>query len=289
MSAGGKTVAVIGLGLMGTALSQRLLEHGFQVVVWNRTREKAESLIASGARWSDTPLRDCDRAIISLYASDVVREVLDAMQSDLHQGQILIDTTTGEPEDAEQFYESLKQCGVDYMDAPISGSSEQTRRGDALVMVGGESTTFERCRDLWTAMGKQVLSTGRVGSAARMKLISNLVLGLNRAALAEGLSFAKALGVDMSAALSVLKASAAYSRVMDIKGQKMLTNDFTLQARLSQHLKDVRLILENAQAHKLKLPLSETHRSLLEHAETLGYGEQDNSAVIRVYQESTDD
>ena len=116
-----------------------------------------------------------------------------------------------------------------------------------------------------------------------MKLLSNLVLGLNRAALAEGLAFARSLDLDARAALDVLMGTMAYSRTMDTKGRKMIERDFSVQARLSQHLKDVRLIIEAAGAGGLVLPLSETHRRLLETAELAGYGEEDNSAVIEAY------
>ena len=111
-----------------------------------------------------------------------------------------------------------------------------------------------------------------------MKLVTNLVLGLNRAALAEGIAFAQQLDLDLAQTLGVMRRSMAYSRIMDTKGEKMITQDFTPQAKLSQHLKDVRLMLA---ASSLPLPLSETHRQLLEKAEALGYGEADNSAVIQ--------
>lgn len=114
-----------------------------------------------------------------------------------------------------------------------------------------------------------------------MKLVVNLVLGLNRAVLAEGLTFAKRLGVSQQDALKVLKAGVAYSRIMDTKGDKMISGDFTPVARLSQHLKDVRLMLAAAARTGQRLPLSETHRELLERAEQLGLGALDNSAVIR--------
>jgi 3-hydroxyisobutyrate dehydrogenase-like beta-hydroxyacid dehydrogenase len=116
-----------------------------------------------------------------------------------------------------------------------------------------------------------------------MKLVLNLVLGLNRAVLAEGLCYAAAAGVDPAAALEILKAGPAYSRVMDTKGQKMLAGDFTAEARLSQHLKDVRLILESGARAGASLPLSSVHRALLEKAEAAGFGAADNSAVIKAF------
>lgn len=279
-----KTVGMIGLGLMGTAMTERLLEHGYAVRVWNRSREKADPLIRIGAVWSDNPLRECDRVIVSLYSSAVVAEVIHSLHDGLHQGQIVIDTTTGEPQDVSRLAEQLRSLGVTYFDAPISGSSEQTRHGDAVVFVGGNSESFEACADLWQVLGKAVFHTGDTGSASRMKLVSNLVLGLNRVVLAEGLTYAAAMGVNPSAALEILKASAAYSKVMEIKGDRMLRGDFRPQARLSQHLKDVRIILETATAARVRLPLSSLHCALLEQAERLGCGELDNSSIIRVYQ-----
>jgi 3-hydroxyisobutyrate dehydrogenase-like beta-hydroxyacid dehydrogenase len=286
---GNKRIGMIGLGLMGTAMSERLLEHGFDVLAWNRTREKADPLLAFGARWSDNPLADCDRVIISLYTSDVVESVLGQLLDDsvAKRGteelrrKILIDTTTGVPEQSAAMCAHLASLGIQYLDAPISGSSEQTRRGEATVMVGGEREAFESCNDLWPMLGANIYHVGAIGSAAKMKLISNLVLGLNRAALAEALVFAQGIGVDPASALEVLRGSMAYSRVMDVKGQKMLQEDFTVQARLAQHLKDVRLIL----ASGMKLPLSETHRQLLEQAEAMGLGEADNSAIIKAIQQ----
>lgn len=276
-------IGVIGLGLMGTAFTERLLEAGFRVWVHNRTREKAEPLIARGAQWADNPLAVCDRVLISLYTTDTVEEVLDRLAAGLRSGQILIDTTTGAPEQTARLGARLAARGVQYLDAPVSGSSEQTRRGEATAIAGGPRAAFDACRDVFECCVRQAIYAGPCGSGARMKLVSNLVLGLNRAALAEGLVFAQALGVDGDAALQVLVNSMAYSRTMDTKGQKMVQGDFRTQARLSQHLKDVRLILDAASEAGQSLPLTEVHRRLLEAAEAAGYGDADNSAVIRAF------
>ena len=281
-----KRIGMIGLGLMGTALTERLLAHGWSVQVWNRTREKAAPLITQGAEWCDNPIAACDRIIISLYTSDVVEQTLSQMRHELRAGQIIVDTTTGEPAQSAARGVRLAARGVHYLDAPISGSSEQTRRGEATVIVGGERTAFEACHDLWPVLGQKVFHVGPSGSAAKMKLVSNLVLGLNRAALAEGLVFAEAIGVAPAAALEVLMGSMAYSRTMDTKGRKMVEGDFAVQARLTQHLKDVRLILEAAAAAGQELPLSEAHRQLLERAEAAGWAEMDNSAIIQAIRAS---
>ncbi len=281
-----RDIGVVGLGLMGTAIAHRLLEHGYCVSVWNRSPEKYEPLRRLGALWSDNPFDECRRVIISLYSSDVVAEVVERMSSGLHTEQILVDTTTGEPSDAIDLSSRLAERGIHYLDAPISGSSEQTRRGESTVMVGGEKSDFDSCADLWPILGSRVFHVGACGTASKMKLVTNLVLGLNRAALAEGLVFAQIIGVSAEAALEVLKGSVAYSRTMDTKGRKMIDQDFHAQARLSQHLKDVHLMLDAALNAGRNLPLTQTHAKLLEAAEAAGFGELDNSAIIKTYDRS---
>jgi len=270
----------VGLGLMGTAISERLLHCGFIPVVWNRTRDKAEQLLQLGAVWSEHPLLDCQRVIISLFSSQVVSEVLQPWLSQVRAGQIVIDTTTGDPHESGAWERLLAERHAAYVDAPISGSSEQTRRGQATVIVSGSVTAFEACRDLWPVLGANVFHVGQCGNAAKIKLVSNLVLGLNRAALAEGLVLAETLGLDLRTTLQVLQGSAAYSRQMDTKGLKMIDGDYSPQAKLSQHLKDVRLMLQAAHENYLQLSLCDAHRQLLEQAEALGLGEADNSAIV---------
>ena len=278
-----ETVGMIGLGLMGTALTERLLAAGYGVHVYNRSREKADPLIARGAQWADNPLATCDRVLISLYTTETVKAVLGQLDEGFRPGTILIDTTTGSPEQTAALGARLAERGIEYLDAPISGSSEQTHRGEVTTIVGGPRETFEACRDLFECFSKKAFYAGPCGSGAKMKLVSNLVLGLNRAALAEGLVFAQAIGLDGEAALDVLVGTMAYSRIMDTKGRKMVERDFATQAKLTQHLKDVRLMIDAAHDAGLVLPLSEAHRGLLEAAERAGFGDADNSALIEAY------
>jgi 3-hydroxyisobutyrate dehydrogenase-like beta-hydroxyacid dehydrogenase len=174
---------------------------------------------------------------------------------------------------------------VKYLEAPFSGSSEQARNHEATALIAGERETYEECRDLWDCLAAKTFYVGGWGNAVKMKLVTNLVLGLNRAVLAEGLVFAEAVGLNMEDALEVLLSSPAYSRTMDAKGPKMVHGEFTPQARLSQHIKDVRLMLKEADRAGATLPISSVHLKLLKQAEAAGLGELDNSAIIRVIQD----
>jgi len=281
-----RPVGVIGLGLLGTALCERLLGAGYAVFVNNRTREKAESLLARGAQWSDNPFQQCDRVVVCLYTSEIVKQVLIQLKESLRAGQILIDTTTGNPEDTTALGKWLAELGVDYLESPIAASSEQTRQGRAMAIVAGPTEAFEACEDIFDSIAAKTNHVGQWGSAAKVKLVNNLVLGLQRVALAEGLLFSEAIGIPMSKSLEVLREGSAYSMVMDTKGRKMVEQDFSTQAKLAQHSKDVRLILAEANRASISLPLSELHLQLLERAESLGLGEMDNCAIIRAMETS---
>lgn len=280
-------VGLIGLGLMGGALADRLIRGGFAVRGFDTNGRCAAALVELGGKVAGDAsevLRSCDVVLLSLPSHREVRAVLAEGIEHLRAGQIIVDTTTGEPDAAVENARELAARGVFYLDATISGSSAQAREGDVIWMVGGERQAFERRAELFRCLAKEVVHTGAAGTGSKMKLVTNLVLGLNRAALAEGLALAGALELDLAQTLAVLMKSAAYSRIMDTKGEKMISGDFTPVARLSQHLKDVRLMLA---ATPLSLPLSETHRGLLEEAVALGYGDLDNSAIIKAIQETS--
>ena len=285
------TIGLIGLGLIGAAVAERLIAAGHTVIGFDVSEDARLRLSQLGGVRTASAAEVAEEADIVWLAlpNDVIsRDVLTELEPQLRPGQIVADLGTGDPRTAEMLATSLGQCGVTFLDATISGSSAQVRRGDVLVMVGGDESGFSVCQRLFESFAWQVRHVGPSGRGAWMKLVTNLVLGLNRAALAEGLAFAEALGLEPAIALSVLRDSMAYSRIMDTKGPKMVTRDFTPEARLSQHLKDVRLIREAAARVGQSLPLSDTHQRLLEMAESLGLGQLDNSAILEALRRSED-
>jgi 3-hydroxyisobutyrate dehydrogenase-like beta-hydroxyacid dehydrogenase len=280
-----RPVGLVGLGLLGSVLAERLLAGGFSVLGYDLDATRCDALRAAGgeaAAGAAAVFRRCDRVLLSLPTHTVVAALLETCAATLRAGQTVIDTTTGDPGGAETIARDLAARGVTYLDATISGSSAQVRAGSAVVMVGGERGAFDASAEVFARLGCRAFHTGAPGSGAKMKLATNIVLGLNRAALAEGLAFARGLGLDAAQTLEILRAGPAYARIMDSKGQKMLTGDFAPEARLSQHLKDVRLILEQGRAAGLPMTLSAAHREILEAAEAAGLGGLDNSALIRV-------
>lgn len=278
-------VGLIGLGLMGSALAERLRAGGFPVLGFDLRPERlagARALGVTPAADAAQVFRSCRRVLLSLFDSADVRTLLDQVRDHLRPGHQVIDTTTGDAASAVEAGRRLAERGVDYLDATISGNCEQLRRGEVTFMVGGSAAAGTACTDLWSCLAPRHFHVGGWGTGAAMKLVSNLVLGLNRATLAEGLALAAGIGLDPALTLAVLKASPAYSCAMDVKGDAMLRHDFTPVARLSQHLKDVRLIVEAGGAAGLPMPLSRTHQQILEQAEAAGWGELDNAAILQV-------
>lgn len=283
----GMRVGLIGIGLVGSALADILLAQGYRVTGYDIDPERCRVLKASGGQAAGSPAAvaaEAERVVLSLMTSDVVRHVVegeDGLLSADRPPRYIIDTTTGDPGATETLAGRLAQCGLGYLDATISGSSRQIRDRTATFMVGGTGPDFAANHTFLSLFSKSVFHLGPPGSGSRAKLATNLVLGLNRLVLAEGLVFAEALGIDPAAILEVLRNSPAYSVAVDIKGKRMVEQDFAPEARLSQHLKDVELILSYAQAAGQRLPLSSAHRDLLNQAVASGDGELDNSAIIR--------
>jgi 3-hydroxyisobutyrate dehydrogenase-like beta-hydroxyacid dehydrogenase len=278
-------IGLIGLGLMGSALAERLLGAGQRVLGWDIDPERLAALRENGgevAGDAQEVFSSGRRVLLSLPSHREVADVIETAGVTLSRGLTIIDTTTGDPESTEQLARMLADRGITYLDATISGSSAQVRTGSVTMMVGGDAEAFTACSDIFESIGRQTFHTGPAGTGAKMKLVTNLVLGLNRAALAEGLAFAASLGLDLTSSLAVMRGSAAYSRIMDTKGERMIHGNFAPDARLSQHLKDVRLIVDIGRHAGLPMPFSAAHRTVLEDAEAAGCGELDNSSIIKV-------
>jgi len=279
-----RVVGVIGLGLLGSALVERLIEHGF--VVHGYDKQNGNTTMANLLESTRAVFERCSTVIFSLPESrdvaDVLEEASDVMEPNHHT---IVDTTTGDPDEMRQFYELLKKRKIRYIEANIAGSSEAARNGDTPLFLGGEKHDIETHRPLFNAMSKTSFNMGEAGEASKFKLVHNLLLGLNRAVFAEALAFGEALGFDRRETLNVLLKTPASSYVMVTKGERMVESNFkSPQARLSQHFKDVRLILDYAKRSGARTPFSEIHYSLLDELESIGYGDCDNSAILIAFQ-----
>lgn len=280
-------IGIVGLGLVGRALAQRLLAAGYQVRGWDVSEVARVEASGLGVRvTSELKAVNAPTLLLSLPDSSVVTKVLweEGLATALAPGTTALDTTTGTPGDAVANHTRLAAQGVRFVDVTLSGSSEEIARGEATALVGGPAAKASY-RPLVETFASRVFFLGQPGHGCLAKLVVNHVMGLNRAALAEGLALGEKAGLESEALLEVLQGSAAYSRVMDMKGQRMVARDYAPASRISQHAKDVRLILELATQAGARVPLEEVHAALLRDAVEAGHGEADNAALIEVFRQ----
>jgi 3-hydroxyisobutyrate dehydrogenase-like beta-hydroxyacid dehydrogenase len=280
-------VGLIGVGLLGQALAHRLRAAGFEVVGFDVDSAKSAKLAELGGRPAGSVAdlaRRCDPIVLAVFSTDQVETVVEGQLLPAlgeGAGKVVLCASTCDPDRIAALGWRVASRGLRLLETPVSGASGQVSRGEGVGLIGGDPQVASAVEPVLRAMFPTYFHIGKVGDGGRAKLAVNLILGLNRLAMAEGLTFAERLGLDPAAFLEVVRRSAAYSQVMDVKGAKMTRGEFTPEGRVTQHLKDVHLMLEQAERAKQRLPLLEVHADVLEACVRQGEGDLDNSAVIK--------
>ena len=280
-------VAVIGLGLMGEVYARRLLDAGIPVTGFDVDPARRARLAEIGGRPADTIAELAAPArciIVAVFSTDQVEDVIENhLLPALGDGsnKIVLCMSTCDPDRVSALAGRVIPRGIRYLDVPVSGTSDQVRRGDGVALIGGDIAVADAVKPVLDALFARRFHVGKIGDGGRAKLAVNLILGLNRLALAEGLVFAERLGLDPAAFLEVAKGSASYSQVMETKGLKMVRGDFSPEGRVKQTLKDCHLMLDQAAAVGQKLSMLEIHADVLEACVQSGEAELDNSAIIK--------
>ena len=280
-------VGLIGIGLLGQALAHRLRTAGFEVMGFDIDAAKTARLVELGGRPAASIAdlaRRCEPIVLAVFSTDQVEavvegELLPALGDG--SGKVVLCASTCDPDRIAALAERVATRGLRLLETPVSGASGQVSRGEGVALIGGDPQVLSAVEPVLRAMFPTYFHIGKAGDGGRAKLAVNLILGLNRLAMAEGLVFAERLGLDPVAFLKVARSSAAYSQVMDVKGAKMTDGEFAPEGRVTQHLKDVRLMLAQAERVKQQLPLLEIHADVLEACVRQGEGDLDNSAVIK--------
>ena len=277
-------IGIIGLGLMGTALSERLIEADVPWIGFDIEASRCEKLKAAGGMVATSVHELASRSrtiVVAVYGGEQVEALFDGLESGAGPARpIVICTTTCTPDEIIRLAERARRADIALVEAPISGTSAEVRHGTATALVAGEAGAISSVSTLLDTLCPRRLRVGAIGDASRTKLAINLILQNNRAALAEGIAFAEALGLNGRSFLAAARYSAAYSRVMETKGEKMLARDFRPQSHISQTLKDAELILEEAARHGLVLPITTAQAGLLRAAIALEGPDGDSAAVI---------
>jgi 3-hydroxyisobutyrate dehydrogenase len=277
-------VAFCGLGIMGGPMAANLARAGFELSVWTRTAEKAERFAAEhGARAAATPAEAAENAeatITMVPDAPEVESVMFAAAPALGDGALAIDMSTIAPTAARSIGERLGEDGIDFLEAPVSGSRPKAEDGTLTIMAGGDDAAFERALPLFEAMGERIVHVGPQGHGQLAKLLTNTMGAVNAAALAESVVVVKQAGVDPEAFLEVAAGSAGGSTVLTLKGQPMFQRDFSPLFKLEHMLKDVRHCLDEARALGVELRLGALAETLYARAAEGGHGEEDFAAVL---------
>jgi 3-hydroxyisobutyrate dehydrogenase-like beta-hydroxyacid dehydrogenase len=286
--AGLREIGVVGLGLIGAAIARRLLAAGFQVAGYDTDAAKAASLTGEGFRAAASLMEvgeSADRILLTVFDTQQVEDViegegglLESMRSPEHA--IFISLSTCDPERIRSLGERVFSRGATLLECPLSGTSEQVAKGDGVGLVAGDEARAADIEDILDAICKRRHFVGALGNGNRTKLAINLILGLNRAALAEGLVFADRLGLPLATFLDVARGSAAYSQAMDVKGGKMIARDFAPHGKIAQSHKDFSLILDAAHKAGQELPFASLYRAMMQNCLEHGEADLDNAAII---------
>jgi len=278
----------VGLGVMGSAIVRRLLAAGHDVTVWNRTREKAEPLLAAGARWAATPrnVAEASEIVFTMVTNtDAVRAVTDGddgILAGLDAGRIYVDMSTASPANTRALAEKVADVGAEMLDSPVSGTSITVEQGKASLMVGGSDAAFARARPVLEAIGPRVIHVGPSGAAVTMKIAVNLSLAVQMLAFSEGVLLAEKSGISREKAVEVMLASVIASPMVAYRGPLVLghPDEVWFDCRMMQ--KDMNLALELGRQLEVPLPTTAVTNELLSAANGMGIGERDFAVLFDV-------
>ncbi|KKB09886.1 2-hydroxy-3-oxopropionate reductase [Devosia chinhatensis] len=278
-------IGFIGLGVMGRPMAEHLITAGHKVALY-RVKPASQFLVDKGGIALDNAravAEASDIVILMLPDTPDVEDVLfgaDGVAEGLSAGKLVIDMSSISPMATRTFAERLKQKGVGYLDAPVSGGEMGAKNAALTIMVGGEQTDFERALPLLEIMGKSITHIGGVGDGQTAKVANQIIVGLTIEAVAEALLFARRAGADVAKVREALMGGFAASRILEVHGQRMIDETFDPGFRIRLHRKDLSLAADAAKALNLALPNTAMTQQLMNAALAIGLGDKDHSALI---------
>lgn len=286
---GRKKVGFIGLGIMGRSMAGHILDGGHELNVYNRTRSKADELVARGAIWHDTAgdVAAASDVVITIvgYPKDVEETYLGAggIIERAKAGTILIDMTTSSPTLAGEIAAKAAEKGIAVLDAPVSGGDVGARTAKLSIMVGGTEEAFAAALPLFQLMGESIVRQGGPGAGQHTKMCNQIAIAATMLAVSESLAYAKASGLDAKRVLSSIGTGAASSFLLNNLGPKMLNDDYAPGFYVHHFIKDMSIAIAEAERMKLDLPALALAKQLYEKLAAGGFGEEGTQAIFRVY------
>ncbi len=282
-----KTISYLGLGTMGGGMASNLLKAGYKLTVWNRSAEKCKPFARKGARVAESPVdavRDAELVMYCFSNDQAVEEIVfgaEGILSGIKEGQIAVDMSTVLSATSLREQEAYTKHGVDFLDAPVFGSKQESADAKLWIMAAGNKAIFEKVKPVLEHLGQTVHYFGKNGNATAMKLVGNLMVALELEALAEGLVLAQKAGLDLNTVMEVVKVADFRSPLLVGNGQNILKRDFSTSFALKLMLKDAALIEKFAASLQSPIPALCVVEKNLESAVDLGFGKENASAVIK--------
>ena len=284
-----KKIGFIGTGVMGKSMIRNLKKAGYELYIYNRTKEKAEELIEEGAVWCDTPgecakNRDVVITIVG-YPKDVEEVYFeeDGILENADEGTYLIDMTTTSPKLSVRIYEAGKKRGLHVLDAPVSGGDVGAKKGTLAIMVGGEKIDFEACQDVLAAMGTSIVYEGPAGSGQHVKMANQIAIAGAVSGVCEAIAYTKAMGVDVDTMIETIKGGAAGSWQLSNLGPKMASGDYAPGFYIKHIIKDMKIAEEEAEGKELVLPILQRVCEMYQELEKQGKGGNGTQGLIEYY------
>ncbi|MEM0457133.1 MAG: NAD(P)-dependent oxidoreductase [Nitrososphaerota archaeon] len=285
------SVGFIGLGLMGKPMATRLLKAGYRLVVYNRSSKPVEELTALGAIPASSPREVAERSefvITMLPDNPDVRFVIagsNGVIEGVRRGMVVIDMSTVSPYLAQELHKMLADKGVDFLDAPVSGSTMAAETGTLTIMVGGKYETYERTLPIFRSMGDKIFYMGGPGMGAFTKLCNQIAVSLNLLATCEALLLAKKVGLDQQKVIEVISTGAGSSWQLTVLGPRMIKRDFTPGFKVQHLRKDLRIIREIAEQLGLSLLGTNLVAELIKALDQKGHGLDGTQSLITLLEE----
>lgn len=285
-----KTVGFLGLGNMGGPMAANLLKAGFPIVVWNRTKEKAASLVEQGAAWAELPREAAAKAevVITMLAdAAAVRAVLlgpDGVAASGRRGLTVVDMSTIAPRDSVEISQELAGRGIRMIDAPVSGSVKAASDAALTILVGGDTAVFDEVRPVLEIMGRNIFHLGPNGQGCYMKLVNNVVLAVTLAGFSEAFVLGRKAGLAPQKMLEVVLAGSAHCPLLEFKGKAIAERNFAPTFALRLMRKDLSLALQTADGVKAPMPVTAALNEMYQAAISQGLGDKDFSSIVRVFE-----
>lgn len=281
-------VGFIGLGNMGRSMAGHILKAGYPLHVYNRSRDKANELLAQGALWCATPgeVAAASDVVITIvgYPKDVEQVYLGENGIVAHaKNALLIDMTTSSPELAERIAEAARSKGCRSLDAPVSGGDVGARDAKLSIMVGGQQAAFDEALPILQLMGTSIVLQGGPGAGQHTKMCNQIVIASTIMGVCEGLAYGKAAGLDMATVLKSIGGGAASGFQLNVMGGKIINGDFAPGFYIEHFIKDLGIALAEAQRMRLDLPALTLARKLYEELAQQGHGRLGTQALIKHY------